>query len=65
MSKQIIVNDGGKVNQSISTTVEKPASVSVGPVQGEHDNVWIAVVCVLIIAVAWTVVRKWYKKDKR
>jgi len=67
MKKEITVNAGGKVEQKIiNTEIKKsPPSVSIGPVKASHDNIAIAVGVVLVLALAWVIIKKWWNKKNK
>ena len=67
MKKEVIIKDGGQMNQTITTTVAKePPSVEVGPVKVSHDNMGIVIIGIFVIGIGYILWRKffWNKKDK-
>mgnify|MGYP003133346647 FL=1 len=64
MKKEITVNSGGKVEQTIiHTEVNKePPSVSVGPITVAHDNMVVIIVLVVVAAAALYIGRKSLKR---
>ena len=64
MKKEVIVKEGGQMNQSITTVIEQPSSVEIGPIKVQDSNIGIAVVVAIIIAAGSYIIWKKFKKGK-
>ena len=64
IKKEVIVKEGGQMNQSITTVVEQPSSVEIGPIQVQDSNIGIAVIVAIIIAAGAYIVWRKVKKGK-
>jgi hypothetical protein len=52
------------MNQSITTVVEQPSSVEIGPIKVQDSNIGIAVIVAIIIAAGAYIVWRKVKKGK-
>jgi hypothetical protein len=64
IKKEVIVKEGGQMNQSITTVVEQPSSVEIGPIKVQDSNIGIAVIVAIIIAAGAYIVWRKVKKGK-
>ena len=64
MKKEVIVKDGGQMKQNITTVVEQPSSVEIGPIKVQDSNIGIAVIVAIIIAAGAYIVWRKVKKGK-
>ena len=64
IKKEVIVKDGSQMKQNITTVVEQPSSVEIGPIKVQDSNIGIAVVVAIIIAAVGYMFWKKFKKGK-